>query len=251
MNEQLMDYLYGEMSAAERIAFEAQLAANPSLKKELEELQSTRRILTKVDAVRPPNQVVTFKSKPVFYHPLLKWVAVAASFIAFVCITQPRIQFQKTGVMLTFGNVPAHSDAPEPDYPLMIQSTVAASNAEIFELLDSIQEQLGQQLDYKQKSLMATLEDELDGYQQKQHQSMVRAVNNQYQRSIPRIVSNFQNMTIEQRQEVKMMMKQLWVELQQQRKKDLEYLDQTLRSLQEEQIQQHQTINELVKLVNQ
>ncbi|NJL75967.1 MAG: hypothetical protein HC892_14045 [Saprospiraceae bacterium] len=52
----------------------------------------------------------------------------------------------------------------------MIEAAIADSNAEIFELLDSIQKQLGRQMDWKEKALMATLEDELNGYQKKQQQ---------------------------------------------------------------------------------
>ena len=256
MNEQLIDYLYGEMTTTQRADFEAQLANNPTLKAELDELQFTRRLLSDVQQVRPSNTTVTIRATPTIPMSSIKWMAVAASVIAFVWATQPRIQFQNTGAVIVFGNYNVADDerifqrTPTTDCAPMIEAAIADSNAEIFELLDSIQKQLGRQMDWKEKALMAALEDELNGYQKKQQQNLVRAVSNQYQQNIPRIVTNFQDMSLEQRQEIRLLLKQLWEELQAQREKDLEYVERAIILLQEEQLHQQKTINDLIRLVN-
>ncbi|NJL75968.1 MAG: hypothetical protein HC892_14050 [Saprospiraceae bacterium] len=46
------------------------------------------------------------------------------------------------------------------------------------------------------------------------------------------------------------MLKQLWEELQKQREKDLEYVEHAIILLQEEQLHQQKTINDLIRLVN-
>ena len=61
--EKLIDYLYGEMTAAEKRTFEQELQQNPALQKELEMLQESRDFLGDLPDVQPPATVVTFKPK--------------------------------------------------------------------------------------------------------------------------------------------------------------------------------------------
>ena len=79
--EKLMDYLYGEMSASEKQAFEKELANNPTLKAALAELQGSREFLADLPDIQPTTKVVTLIAKKDNWR---KWViplSMAASFL--------------------------------------------------------------------------------------------------------------------------------------------------------------------------
>lgn len=59
--EKLIDYLYGEMTSAEKQAFEQKLQQNPALQKDLEALQESRIFLADLPEVQPPATVITLK----------------------------------------------------------------------------------------------------------------------------------------------------------------------------------------------
>ncbi|MBK6265223.1 hypothetical protein JKA74_09245 [Marivirga sp. S37H4] len=82
---QLMDYLYDEMEIEERKIFEAELAKNPALRKELEALQHGQAILSQLkdeDVSAPPFFNVHKNEIKLQQSTGLKWfMAVAASLL--------------------------------------------------------------------------------------------------------------------------------------------------------------------------
>lgn len=235
MNEQLMAYLYGELSAEEYAAFEAELQTNPALQQELKELQSTRSMLQQLEEVQPKSTVVEVKTRPIIPMRTIRWMGMAASLALLLWIGKPRLDVQASGFTLAFGT-PAQTETVESkmDYQPLIQQAVAANSQAIHRRLDSIQQRLGTQQSFDRAALISDIERELEGYQSKQSRNLLRAVNSEYEQNMPRIVSNVQDMQLEQRREFKRLLNRLWQDVQRQREADLNAIEDAFIALQRE-----------------
>ena len=80
MNTELMDYLYGEMTAEESASFEKRLQQDPELKKEFEELSETRQVIQFGNVVTEPTTPVQLQIRKRQLHPIVSnLLAIAAS----------------------------------------------------------------------------------------------------------------------------------------------------------------------------
>jgi len=229
MNEKLMAYLYGELSAQERADFEKQIEQNADLQQELKELKSTRSLLRQLEDIQPKSTVVEIKSTPIISMRSIKWMSIAATAALLLLVGKPRLEIGNNGFSLAFGTPPSErmetNTLESVDYAPLIQNAVAQSNQNIYKRLDSIQQQLEVQIEGKEESLLRALEREMNGYQNTQNRNLVRAVSTEYQQNMPRIVSNMQDLQIEQRREIRQMfgtmLSTLWQDVQRQREQDL------------------------------
>jgi len=238
MNEQLMDYLYGELSAQEKAAFEQQLQNDPKLQQELRDFQSTRTMLQQVEELQPKATVVELKPKPFVSMRAVKWLSAAAAVALLLLVGKPKMEVSSDGFMIAFGSTESVKHLPEivesDSYEPMIHNAVAQSNQEIYKMLDSIQQQLGARINTKEQSLMEAIERELAGYQNKHQRHVARAVNNQYEENIPRLVSMTQDMQLEQRREVRNLLSRFWQDIQRQREADMQAIEEAFLKLQEQ-----------------
>lgn len=239
MNEQLMDYLYGELSAQEKAAFEQQLQNDPKLQQELRDFQSTRTMLQQVEDLQPKATVVELKPKPVVSMRAVKWLSIAAAVALLLLAGKPRMEVSSNGFMIAFGSPKIEqanpATTPTNDYEPMIHNAVAQSNQEIYRMLDSIQQQLGARINTKEQTLLQAIERELSSYDNQHQHHVARAVNNQYEENMPRLVSMTQDMQLEQRRELKGMMNRLWKDVQRQREADLQAIERAFLELQQQQ----------------
>lgn len=239
MNEQLMDYLYGELSAQEKAAFEQQLQNDPKLQQELRDFQSTRTMLQQVEEMQPKATVVELKPKPVVSMRAVKWLSAAAAVALLLLVGKPSMEVSSNGFMIAFGSPNTIQSQPEVlqpnDYEPIIHNAVAKSNQDIYKMLDSIQHQLGTRINTKEQSLLEAIERELSTYENQQQRKVARVVNNQYEENMPRLVSMTQDMQLEQRRELKSMMNRLWKDLQRQREADLQAIERAFLELQQQQ----------------
>lgn len=233
-HEQMMAYLYGELSSEEQAEFERWLEQHPTAKAELNELKSTRSLLGLLEDIRPSATTVELKPRPLISKKWMQWMSIAAGLALALMVARPQLEVTGRGAMVTFGSY--EKQAPSTPKPAndddAIQQLVAQSNFKIYKQLDSIQKQLGDKIAWKEQTLMTALENELNSHKYQQQQYLTRTVNNQYQERIPRIVSNVQSMQLEQRQEVKQMLNRLWQEWQKQRERDMEAIERAILELQ-------------------
>ncbi|MEM8528712.1 MAG: hypothetical protein AAGG68_29020 [Bacteroidota bacterium] len=240
MNEQLMDYLYGELSAQEKAAFEQQLRNDPKLQQELRDFQSTRSMLQQVEEVQPKATVVELKPKPIVSMRAVKWLSVAAAVALLLLVGKPKMEVNSNGFMIAFGSPSVEQvqpvTTPASDYEPMIHNAVAQSNQEIYKMLDSIQQQLGARINTKEQTLLEAIERELSSYDSEHQHHVVQAVNDEYEENMPRLVALTQDMQLEQRREFKNIANRLWKDFQRQREADLEAIERALLELQQQQI---------------
>ena len=236
MNEQLMAYLYGELSAEEKINFEEILKNDPALQEELREFRSVRSMMKQLEEVQPKSTVVEIKTKPIIPMKMIRWLSIAASLALLLWAGKPRLDVNKSGFSIAFGTPPNSTLVSESvDYSPIIQEEIARNTQVIYRRLDSIQQHLGSQQNLDESSLMNAIEKELAGYQSKQKKNLVRAVNSEYEQNIPRIVSNVQDMQLEQRRELRKLLNRMWQDVQRQREADLNAIDNALFELQRQQ----------------
>ena len=130
INNLFMDYLYDEMSDKQKKEFEKRLDENPELKKEFEELESTKKLIEGVPMETPPHKLVMMapernqseedqtSTKPVFLkrYPGLVTVLAAAACMLIVMMGAAFVDLKfgqnEQGFYLTFGELPAPQPKP-------------------------------------------------------------------------------------------------------------------------------------------
>lgn len=120
IQKRMMDYLYDEMNDREKREFEELLEAHPKLKKELEELQVTRKVMGTVsfDSVelkpfsfspdRKPASDNSSKGSTKLYRLMKVGLAAAVLLAGMMALAFSGVQFGKTsdGFYLAIGNQP-------------------------------------------------------------------------------------------------------------------------------------------------
>lgn len=107
----LMDFLYGELEGAEKEKVEKYLLENPSARLELEQLRNVRSVLSQVkdkEVIAPPIFVGDSKQRSLWQTPYLKTVvSIAASLILVILVGRfsgLRIQYGESELRIGFGN---------------------------------------------------------------------------------------------------------------------------------------------------
>lgn len=176
-----MDYLYDEMSDEQKMEFEKRLEDHPELKKELEELESTKNLIEGVPMETPSHKLVMMApdrnqkeenqktTKPVFLkrYPGLVTVLAAAACMLIVLMgaafTDLNIGQNEQGFYLTFGELPAPQ--PEPVEQGM-------SEEEVKNLINQIREE--------DSLLMASMIEEVREQQNKQLEEAITVLTDYY-----------------------------------------------------------------------
>lgn len=244
MNEQLMAYLYGELSAEARIAFEAELADNEALRQEYEELTSTRSMLRQLEEVAPKSTVVELTTTPRFRWRDVRWMGIAATVALLLLIGKPRVEVGDSGFSIAFGTPPNQTELETipasvltaDDYEAITRELMAQDQQMVNRRIDSIQQLLGDSNSLDNASLETAIEQKLARYQYKENQRSAKLVTANYEQTVPRIVSNVQDMQLEQRREVRRLFNQMWQQIQQQRESDLQAIEEAIFRLEQRQL---------------
>lgn len=233
-HEQMMDYLYGEMSAIERKAFEQWLEENPAQKAELKDLQLTRKMLQSVEDIQPKPTTITLKRATIVPMRVIRWVSAAAAVGLLFWLSSPSLTFSNGGATLAFGrHSPSqqHTAVAIPNSQPEIKGMLVDYTQQVDAKIDSIYQQLYSTIEGQEQSVLANLEKELQGYSTQQQNQLLRVVDNRYQESMPKLLSNVQGMQLEQKQELRRMFSKLWNEWQKVREADKIEINRALEEL--------------------
>lgn len=222
--EKLIDYLYGEMTSAEKQAFEQELQQNPALQKELEALQESRTFLADLPEVQPPATVITLKRQP---FPWKKW-AIPASIAASLLLLLQLFDFQatttKNGLTFSFGTPVEKPITRTPDnitladVQQLIEKSEAVQQQQQLLLLDSIwQKRQVNQLNAMQKKL----NQQLVAHQSQQKSELQDFANNFRQEEIPELANLMQNLLEAHQQKTQVFLGEAWTSWQETRNNDL------------------------------
>ncbi len=224
--EKLMDYLYGEMSKGEQLAFEQELKNNPALQAELAALQEGRDFLSDLPDVQPPTKVVTFKSRSVDWRKWVVPLSVAASFLLLFKMTDFQTVKTKNGFAFSFGpmeQVDEEQPIVSPNYATIAEVQKLMENRETAyrqELLkrDSIWQV---RLKMQEQVLQKNISQQMATYQNRQQNDFASFINNFQQEELPELANLMQNLLNKHQSETKLMFGEAWGNWQDTRTQDL------------------------------
>lgn len=161
-----MDYLYDEMDHEQRIEFEKQLEENPELKREFEELKSTKELLQFVPLETPPHKLVMMAPQPDFKKapkislrkfPGLATVLTAAACLLVILLTAAFVDLQVgqtgQGFYVNFGGQslpqqqPGQQGLDEGEVREMIEQIRQENSVLLASMIEQIQQQQNEQLE--------------------------------------------------------------------------------------------------------
>ena len=226
METKIIDYLYGEMNEAERVAFEQEMEVNPELKKSVLELSDTRTVISEVQDIEPPNRIVYLnqrKLKPTYY-----WIAgIAASILFLLTLFNTQLEFQEDALIVRFGK---SQEIGDEGLQLLDTSTVnALAKAIVNDYSEAIENRLRnmdstwqRNLHLKSNEHQHYLDSQLLAINQSQQQKYARIINQIETEQLPAFANLFQQMQLEHQQELEHVVLGLWEEWRDTRNNDLE-----------------------------
>jgi hypothetical protein len=224
---QMMDYLYGEMTAEERKDYEAWLEQHPEVQAELEELQDSRAWLAEVEPAIPQPLVVNLPAERTFDRKWLYRAGAAAAVILALWLFNFQIRTDQGGLILSFGN------------PERLQTVPVAKGEEdkdptqqFEQLLANNQEAFAQRM----LTMDSLWEARFTGLQNANRQQWQQLKNNQAQQvqlakqqfieeQIPQFAGFIQQLQLEQQEELRLLLVEFWNTWQETRQTDLQRID--------------------------
>lgn len=119
--DRIIDYIYDEMSPAERLNFESEMALDKSLKSEVEKLLHSRSLLSDgLDYLPPKEEKLQIQSDSNYKILSSRWWILAASLVfllSAVYFSGLRVAVQDGSLIIGFNQNSTHTDEiPEPEY---------------------------------------------------------------------------------------------------------------------------------------
>lgn len=223
-----MDYLYDELSERERQEVEQWLANNPEARQELDALQQMRALLSAVPEAEPTTPIVKISSS----HSIRRrWLplaipAAAAAVLLLLVATNVSVQTHENGFTVAFGKAPEmiHSQDVPVD-AVAIQAAIAANNQQLYQQLDSIQRGLEGLLVDNQTVMQQQWQRQWSAKQVNYENQLQSLANEAFRKKYPELAAFVQDMQLEQEQEMRLMLTQLWNEWQHLRAEDLKTIE--------------------------
>lgn len=224
--EKLIDYLYGEMSAAEKAAFETALQRNPELRKELAELQESRSFLADLPDVQPPASIVSLQPKRLKWQRWAIPAGIAASLLILLELFNFQMVTTENGFAFSIGETKEQTPvlpAEEPSYVTIAevqQLLESRENAYRSELLlrDSLwQNRMNQQ----EQTMQQYLNRQMVAYQNQQQKDFKIFAKNLRQEEFPEMANLVQNLLNQHQDETRALLGEAWANWQETRSNDL------------------------------
>ena len=224
----IIDYLYGEMSSAERDVFEKEMEENPELKAEVEAMQDTQGMLQEVkEELAPEIPVLPLTPKAKRLVPWTWMVGVAASLLLILTFFNTEVTYESGKLSLAFG----HSDRAAEQEVLVIDTTMVATIAHsmIREYMQKMDHRINH-LDSAWKQDLMAHNDQIKTqwaqqfiqYDRISQQKMALFKDQLKSEQMPEMANLFHQIQLEQRQDLEEMMNGMWNEWQKTRYNDLE-----------------------------
>ncbi|MBS0001397.1 MAG: hypothetical protein KFF73_20595 [Cyclobacteriaceae bacterium] len=261
LKNDLIAYLYGEMSTEERLLFEREMESDPELAKEFLELKQVRKGLSHMEdkEVMEPfflwgrngvnGWAGSFKRRSlVLFKP---FIAVAASLVILLLVgyvTQFSITYQDNQLLIGFNRIETISPASqltEEQVINLVRNAIEQNNERLLTLIKNTEDKMDtrfasletiqeKQPEYPQTANTVTDKDLQDFYQQMQQTNAV-------------IMENYlRNATVQQQEYFQTVVNQFTGYLQDQRQEDLRLIRRSLVNLKENQDQQQQETQQIL-----
>jgi len=229
----LMGYLYGEISEAERRKVEAWLAEHPEEQAELEQLRETRSWLATAPPAPPQTSpFVIEKSATRRRFPTLAWIgAAAAVLLLLLTAIGTQVDFTGNGMRITFGQ-PA-PPTPAEDWQQQLLQTLAEQDRAAEQRLDSMQQAMQRQFLRQQTQLLDHWQNRLATHDAQQRQKLEQFAADYYQQEVPGMIANVQEMQLQQREELQVILNDMWNDWLEVRSADLQIIQASMVNFQD------------------
>jgi hypothetical protein len=261
LKNDLIAYLYGEMSTEQRLRFEKEMESDPELEKEFLDLKQVRNGLSHLgdkEVMEPfflwgkngsNRWAGSFRRKSlILFKPI---VAVAASLVILLLVgyaTKFSISYQSGLLYIGFNrSAPVETAHPltEDQILNLVRNEIDRNNSGILTRLKNTEEKI----DTRFASLEAEQEDKPQ-YQPAVNTVTEKELQNYYQQmrqTNATLMENYlRNATVQQQEYFQSMMNQFTVYLQDQREEDLRLIRRSLLNLKENQDQQQQETQQIL-----
>lgn len=224
--ERLIDYLYGEMTETERREFEDLLSRDEELRVELNTLRQTRQQLAELPGIQPEATVVTIEA----HRPgWAKWTwraGTAVAVILLLALLNPRLEIGGNGLMLTLGNPSVEKEEVKAENVLAgFQAQLDKRDRELERKLLQLDTQWQNRLTEREERLQQNWDQQLVAYQVRRQQDLEQFAQYLVNREMPELVTLVQDLQLEQREELRLLLTQFWNQWQETRAADLESIE--------------------------
>ena len=233
----IIDYLYGELSASERQSFEEEMAANPALRAEIEAFEGTQAKLQSVkEDLSPEIPVIPFGSKSRLHFAWSWMTGIAASLLLIFTLFHTEVTYESGKLSLSFGN----GKPTGASNPIVIDTSMVMNIAQsMFQEYRLKMDQSIHALDSSwHQNLLANNELMKKSWQQQithldqNNQQKLASLKKQFkEEQIPEMAHLFQQIQLEQRQDLEQMMNGMWNEWQTMRYNDLESISDAFNTI--------------------
>jgi hypothetical protein len=225
--ERLLDYLYGEMSTTERDDFEKELAADPSLRTELDTLRQTRGWLSELSDIRPETAVVTLSPPPVSWR---KWglrSAAAAGILLLLFLFNARLQWNEYGLTFSLGQpelspAPVVEKIPDEDH---FRQLLQQQEDNLHQQLQAMDTRWRQHLLQQEAQVRADWETRLTQWREKESEELGRLARQLQTDNLTELAGLMQSVQLKQKREMRALLNELWGQWQQTRADDLRSIE--------------------------
>lgn len=227
--ERLIDYLYGEMTEAERRDFEEVLAHDVELRAEMEALRQTRRQLAAMPEVRPETLVLPMAPvRPAWKKWTLRG-AVAAAAILLLSLSNARLEIGSGGFAFTVGKPAPAMMEEEAGSEEQLMATLEEQFIQRDRALDQKLLQLDSlwqnRLVRREAQLQNAWDRQLAVYQARRQEELKQFARYLVSEEVPELVNLVQQLQLEQQEELRGLLTRFWTEWQETRASDLQSIE--------------------------
>lgn len=229
--ERLMAYLYGEMETEEKLAFERELELDSDLRAELGALQDTQFCLQELPDLQPEARVLSLGTTTPFNWR--RWgarLAVAASFLLLLALTNARMEFSEGSFVIAFGKekvshqnqVPAETYAQQTaTFKAMLLEKEVAFNQKLIAMDSLWQVQLATNTEAQQLAIT----EQWQRFQARRKADFATLQTQFKEEQLPQFAAVLQDMQVAQKQELQAILEGLYTDWEETRIQDLKAIE--------------------------
>lgn len=226
--ERLIDYLYGEMTEAERREFEELLSQDEEIRAEWNALQQTRNRLAELPEIRPEATVVTIETPRSRWSKWGWWAGAAAAVALVLGLLNARLEIASNGLVFALGApAPAETNATTTDDAIManLQEQLTQRDRELEQRLLQLDTQWQNRLIAREERLQQNWNQQLAAYQNQRQKDLEKFARYLVNQEMPELVDLVQNLQLEQQEELRLLLTRFWTQWQETRAADLESIE--------------------------
>lgn len=226
----MMDYLYGEMTAAEKQEYESWLEQHPEERQEIESLRLSRHLLGDVEEVQPKPLVIDMP-RPGLQRKWLYRIGSVAAGLLLLWLFNFQILADQGGVVLSFGQPQRLNPTEKAEEAGIAEEAWADFLAENRQLLKAQLMQMDSSWENRFTALQSEQNRQWRQVRNEQARQVQQVSSAFAEQQLPRLAGLMQQLQIAQQEELQLLLVEFWNTWQETRETDLERIDYKMTNL--------------------